>query len=149
MSPPHINRQIHWLTPVSMVGALLLGGLFAIGHDLFYNNLAGTTVAADSFGLAGAEVSRQQLNLAAGTTLAFLFKSAIVSAVSIAYFQAVWHVVKSSKREIDISNMDVLLSALGNAISLVSFSTWLKGPLLLLIAIIAWYVILRAQSHSV
>ncbi|RSM02832.1 hypothetical protein CEP52_007730 [Fusarium oligoseptatum] len=137
---PQINRQIHWLTPVSMVGALLLGGLFALGHDLFYNNLAGTTVAADSFELAGAEVSRQQLNLAAGTTLAFLFKSSIVSAVSIAYFQAVWHVVKSRKREIDISNMDVLLSALGNAISLVSFSTWLKGPLLLLIAIIAWLI---------
>lgn len=136
----HINRQIHWLTPVSMVGALLLGGLFALGHDLFYANLAGTAVAADSFELAGAEVSRQQLNIAAGTTLAFLFKSSVVSAVSIAYFQAVWHVVKSSKREIDISNMDVLLSALGNAISLVSFSTWLKGPLLLLIAIIAWYV---------
>ncbi|RSL68340.1 hypothetical protein CEP54_002880 [Fusarium duplospermum] len=137
---PHIKRQIHWLTPVSMVGALLLGGLFALGHDLFYNNLAGTTVAADSFELAGAEVSRQQLNLAAGTTLAFLFKSAIVSAVSIAYFQAVWHFLKSSKREIDISNMDVLLSALGNAISLVSFSTWLKGPLLLLIAIVAWLI---------
>ncbi|KAL2671298.1 hypothetical protein Neosp_013878 [[Neocosmospora] mangrovei] len=113
-----INRQIHWLTPVSMVGALLIGGLFALGHDLFYASLAGTTVAADSFELAGAEVSRQQLNLAAGTTLAFLFKSSVVSAVSIAYFQAVWHVVKSSKREIDISNMDVLLSALGNAISL-------------------------------
>ncbi|RSL64595.1 hypothetical protein CEP53_003997 [Fusarium sp. AF-6] len=125
---------------LSMVGALLLGGLFALGHDLFYNNLAGTMVAADSFELAGAEVSRQQLNLAAGTTLAFLFKSAIISAVSIAYFQAVWHVFKSSKREIDISNMDVLLSALGNAISLVSFSTWLKGPLLLLIAIIAWLI---------
>lgn len=136
----HINRQIHWLTPVSMVGALLLGGLFALGHDLFYANLAGTAVAADSFDLAGAEVSRQQLNLAAGTTLAFLFKSSVVSAVSIAYFQAVWHVVKGSKRDIDISNMDVLLSALGNAISLVSFSTWLKGPLLLLIAVIAWLV---------
>lgn len=130
--------RIRWVTPSWMVASLAIGVLFALGHDLFYQSLHGKAATDSAFTLAGSEVPQQQFNLAVGTALAFLVKASLVSAVSLAYLQAVWRAARSSSRPITLGNMDVFMWALVDALALVNFSTWLRWPLLFLIAVIAW-----------
>ena len=66
-------RKIHWSAPASMIGALIAGVASAIAHHLFYRSLAGTNVAERDVLDSG--ISRQQLNLAIGTTFATWFGS--------------------------------------------------------------------------
>ena len=130
--------QIHWLTPASMIASLLLGCLFATGHHLFYQSLAGKLATAHSYDIGGSKISSQQANTAVGTAFAFLVKSCLAFAVSLAYFQVAWTTAKGERRPMTVANMDVLLSAMGNALTLTNVFAWWKRPLLLLMALIAW-----------
>jgi hypothetical protein len=121
-----------------MVASLLLGCLFATGHHLFYQSLVGKPATADSYEIVGSKISSQQANTAVGTAFAFLVKSCLAFAVSLAYLQAAWSAAKAERRPITVANMDVLLSALSNALALTNVFAWWKWPLLLLIALIAW-----------
>lgn len=85
------TKEINWLAPASMMGALLAGVLFAVGHHLFYQVLAGKTArTATRFSFLGLDISRQEASIAIGTALAFLTKGCLVYAVVAAYIQAFW-----------------------------------------------------------
>lgn len=132
-----------WLrvtAPAFMVLSLFTGILLAIGHHLFYSSLDGTQVHSGVYRIAGTNVSPQQYNIAVGTTFAFLVKASLTLAVSIAYTQAFWRAAKASEKGRQLSTLDTLYSALDNALAFFQVHIWIKFPLLLLIAIIVWYV---------
>ncbi|PVH69936.1 hypothetical protein DL98DRAFT_437971 [Cadophora sp. DSE1049] len=138
------EEQIHWRTPASMVGSLLIGCLFAIGHHLFYQSLTGKLTTTYTYTVLGANLTSQQVNIAAGTAFAFLVRACLVSSVSLAYLQAVWYTAKNTRQSITLANMDVLLSALSNALSLADVFTWWKWPWLLLVALLNWLIPIAA-----
>ena len=124
-----------------MVAALISGVLLAAGHHFFYNNLAGKPVATGGFQLGYVEVSKQQANIALGTTFAFLVRAFLALAVSTAYAQVVWAAVKG--RETRLSAIDSMFSILRDVSSFFSGSVW-RHPLLILLALTVWYK--RSQS---
>lgn len=129
---------IYWPTPATLGAALLAGILFAVGHHLFYSNLDGQGVPTGDFGVVGFSVSEQQFNISVGNTFAFLVKAALASAVSLAYVQAVWHSTKGSRKGEKLSTLDTTFSILENALGFLKVRVWVKYPLLLILAIIAW-----------
>ena len=133
------NQPIHWRAPTAMVASLLTGALFALGHHLFYGSLSGRRVPVGLYNVAGIDVSLQQLNIAAGTGFAFLVKSSLVTAISLAYTQFAWMCAVS--QEVRISTLDTIFAALGNALQLLHFRVWSSFRLLLLLAMIAWFAV--------
>ena len=130
--------QIYWKTCTQMFAALVFGILLAVGHHLFYSSLSGKAAATDNYQVLGGQlaVSRQEVEIAIGTSIAFLVKAALALAVSIAYTQVVWKAVK--RRETSLLTVDTLFSILGSFMSFLSVSVWWKYPLLLLLAITVW-----------
>lgn len=129
---------IHWVTPVMMVLTLLAGCSLAVGHHLFYKNLAGTTAPTGRYQFAGANVSKQQFNTAVGTAFAFVVKGTLTAAVGMAYIQAFWRSAQRSKNGRKLSTLDTTFAVLNNAFGLTKLHVWVRYPLLLLLAIIAW-----------
>jgi hypothetical protein len=132
-------RNIHWLVPASTVGSLIAGILFAIGHHLFYNSLDGTTPSLVMHNFAGSHISGQALNLAIGTTFAFLVRSCLAFAMSLSYIQLAWFTIKRSSRDYTISDIDKVTSAFSNLLVVLNVFTWTKWPILLFVAILSWY----------
>ncbi|KAF7193070.1 hypothetical protein HII31_05631 [Pseudocercospora fuligena] len=138
--------RIHWLTPTLMVTSLLCGLAFAIGHHFFYSSLdqTGAPDPTDDYTIAGSRVAKQQFNTAVGTAFAFLVRACLFFAVSSAYLQAaIWHFNVGTKSPIRVSEVDVVMSALGNILKLGS-RAWSRRPLLLVVAIIAWLLPIAA-----
>jgi hypothetical protein len=131
-------RDVHWLVPVSMVGSLLVGVLFAVGHHLFYNSLGGTVPPQSMHRVAGLHISGQALNLAIGTTFAFLTRSCLTFAMASSYTQLAWHAVKRSSRPSTVSDIDNVTSALRNLLVIFNIFAWIKWPLILLVALLSW-----------
>ncbi|KAK4565307.1 hypothetical protein LTR86_003924 [Recurvomyces mirabilis] len=99
--------RLHWMAPTGMVLGLAVGILLAAGHHLFYASLSGTEAPTGTlFSVIGADVSRQQLNTAVGTAFAFLVKSALMITVSIAFAQAFWRAIRTSKRGPTLGSLD-------------------------------------------
>jgi hypothetical protein len=132
-------RQIHWLVPASTVGSLIAGILFAIGHHLFYDSLDGKTPSLVMYDLAGSHIPGQALNLAIGTTFAFLVRSCLAFAMSLSYIQLAWYTIKRSSRDYTIPDIDKVTSALGNVLVVLNVFAWAKWPLMLLVALLSWY----------
>lgn len=128
--------KVHWRAPAMMAGSLLAAIAFAVGHHLFYSNLAGQVVPIGNYTIAGFTVSVQQANIASGTALAFLVKACLVLAIGTAYTQVFWQSV--SGRSTTVSMLDRLAAALQNFLLLLHWMVWWKYPLLLLVALIAW-----------
>lgn len=59
-------------------------------------------------------------------------------AVSTAYVQAVWHSAKASKKGQRLSTLDTTYSVLSIVLGFVRIHVWVKYPLLLFLAVIAW-----------
>jgi hypothetical protein len=97
-----------------MVGSLIAAILFAIGHHLFYDGLDGTAPPLLVHSFAGSHISGQGLNLAIGTTFAFLVRSCLALAVSLSYIQLAWYAIKRSPRDNTISDIDRVTGALSN-----------------------------------
>jgi hypothetical protein len=116
------TRDIHWRAPSSVVLALAVGILFAFAHHLFYSSLANTLVPKSPYFIAGIAASPQQVNIAAGTALAFLVKSCLVSAVVIAYTQVFWNAFLDQPTR--LPSLDTAFSAPGNAFTLFFFGMW-------------------------
>ncbi|KAK5681585.1 hypothetical protein LTS10_006118 [Elasticomyces elasticus] len=137
---------VHLAAPTVMIAALLCGFLFALGHHLLYRGLAGRAVADQDWVALGASVSTQQINIAAGTALAFLAKASLVLAVSTAYTQAFWRAAKvqESKKIMTLTQLDAAYSALDNLLSVFTSPHWLRNPLLVSVALTAWLIPIAA-----
>lgn len=119
-----------------MLGSLITGILFAIGHHCFYQNLDGT-VASESFILGS--ISYQQANIAIGTALAFIVKSFLVLAVVTAFIQVFWKASSEGQRVSanTIRQLDVVYSVLNNVFALAHVKIWLNCLTLLALSTIA------------
>jgi hypothetical protein len=124
-----------------MVSGLVAGCLLCLGHHLFYAGLAGSTAPTGEYDIAGTNISKQKYNTAVGTAFAFLIKAALAVVVSIAYTQAFWRSAKNSSKGQRLSTLDTTFSVLGNVLNLTKLHVWVKYPLLLLMAVIAWCVL--------
>ncbi|KAH8816636.1 hypothetical protein F5884DRAFT_663758 [Xylogone sp. PMI_703] len=118
-----------------MIAALVAGILLAMGHHLFYSSLAGRVVGSGD--LVGG-ISKQQVNFALGTMFAFLVNSLLALAVTTSYIQIAWKAIK--KEETRISTIDTIFSVTTNVYALAKIPTWLKHPLLLLLAATLWCI---------
>ena len=130
------RTRIHWLAPASMLGALAGGILFVGGHHLFYRHLEGSPVSTGSF--FGSVVSKQEMTIAIGTAFAFLVKASLVISMSVAFAQLFWREATASGSFPTFASLDSIHSAFNNIFTLLDPRTWLRYPLLLLIATTAW-----------
>lgn len=141
------HQHVHWPTPFWLVLTLVSGALFALGHHLFYASRARTAVSTVSFSIAGKDISDQQFNTAVGTAMAFLVKSCLTLAVSIAYIQAFWRFARTFKQGTPLSHLDTTFSILGNPTGFLKVTTWFKYPLLLALATVSWLVSLQRLTY--
>ncbi|KAK5155826.1 hypothetical protein LTS14_005392 [Recurvomyces mirabilis] len=129
------------MAPTGMVLGLVVGILLAAGHHLFYASLSGTEAPTGTlFSVIGADVSRRQLNTAVGTAFAFLVKSALMITVSIAFAQAFWRAIRTSKRGPTLGSLDKTYSLLGNFLGMFALGVWREFTTPALIALIAWCI---------
>lgn len=130
------NTTPHWLAPVSMLAALAGGVVLAGGHHLFYRHLEGR--AASTGNVFGSSISMQQANIAIGTAFAFLVKSALVFAMSIAFAQLFWREARHAVESPSLARLDSMYSAFDNIVGLCTIPLWLRYPLLVIVAAAAW-----------
>ena len=135
------TSHIHYAAPLSMVSALLAGFLFALGHHIFYASLAGTVAPTWTLQIAGADISRQQLNTAAGTAFGFLVKSCLTVTTSIAFVQAFWRAARTSRKGLTLDSPDGTFSLLSDFLGLRKAGVWKGFPVPVLLAFIAWYAL--------
>lgn len=131
-------RNVHWLTPAAMVGALFAGFLCALGHHLFYASLAGSPAPTELYEIAGASISRQQLNTAVGTAFGFLVKSLLTITIATAFVQAFWRAIRMSAHGPTLKSLDTTFAVLSNIGGLLDLRAWRSFRLPLLLAVIAW-----------
>lgn len=131
---------IELLTPSVMVTSFLTGIAAAIGHHFFYQGLAGTEAPDGTYTVAGMSMTKQEVNLAAGTALAFIVKAAMVLTVAIAYTQLFWTFAKSASKTkgIKLSQLDATASARSNIVAFMKFPAFRSQPTLVLLALISW-----------
>lgn len=132
------SRKSSFMTTALMIGFLVVGLLLAAGHHIFYAQLEGTTAPTGSYRIAGSNVPKQRFNTAVGTAFAFLIKAVLAVAVWIAYAQLFWRSVRTSTKGERLSTLDTLFSVPQDLLSLETVGVWLRHPLLLLLAAIAW-----------
>ncbi|KAI4854288.1 hypothetical protein E4T45_04020 [Aureobasidium sp. EXF-8846] len=128
----------HWRTLGIVFGSLCASTLFAIGHHLFYQSLADTPVStANDFAIGPwAGMSSQKFNVAVGNTFASLFRMFLSIAVTTAYVQMVWKVLKAESTELDV--VDALSGILANPLGFFSLGAWRRSFLLLAFAGPIW-----------
>jgi len=133
--------RVHWLAPASMLAALVAGIIFALSHHIFYSNLDGAATPSGTYSFAG--VSKQQINTAIGTALAFATKACLVVAVSTAWVQLFWSALKtrSPRGVLTLGDTNKAYSVIHNAFMLFYPLGWWRFPLVFVLALVTWYVI--------
>ena len=134
--PPHSRYQ----APFSMILALLTAALLVTAHHLFYAHLANQPAATGSF--YNSPISKQEANIAIGTTLAFLVKACLVFAMSVVFVQVFWREAKYAVGQpVTLERLDGMYAAFTSVVSLGNVVLWWRFPLLLGMAGCAWYVL--------
>lgn len=120
---------------------VLAGVSLAIDHHLYYSSLDGNEVPEIEWNLLGGRVSKQQLNTAAGTAMAFMVKAFLVLAISTAYVQGFWNATKShdSKGPMTVAQLDAAHSVTRNLLALLDRSMWTRHPILVFLGLTIWY----------
>ena len=111
-----------------MLLSLLAGVALTVGHHFFYARFDGLQV--DNVSMSQTWIIR------IGTGFAFVVKTLLVVATSIAFVQQQW--LALSHRSFKIRQIDTLTSVLSNALLFCESRIWLRFPLLTLLAGIAW-----------
>jgi hypothetical protein len=141
------KHDIHWFGPSSMLAALWVGLIFALGHHFFYNSLDGQEVPPGNYRISSYDtgISKQQSYFTLGTAFAFAIKTCLVIAVTTAYIQLFWRSLAGqlSRRPFTLRSIDKAYSALGNATLLVNLPGWRRFPLLFTLALTTWCVTRR------
>jgi Kelch motif len=119
--------NIHWRAPAIMVGSLMAGVCFAIGHHLLYQQFDHQPVAS---------FTQQNWIIRVGTAFAFLVKMSLAIATSAAYVQQFWATL--SRKSVRISRVDALFTALKDITVFADVGLWLGNPVLTILAIVTW-----------
>ena len=127
-----------WQAPATIIASLFMGVMLAIGHHLFYNSLHGRQARTDGYKILGSDISPQQMAVAGGTALAFLVKSALVTALSTAYLQLLWRALLRKANGSKLGDLDAAFSGLNNIVSISKIWVWRRLPLLFSLAVVAW-----------
>ena len=117
----------------TMLGLLLIGLLAAIGHHCFYSYLNNRQID-DS--LSQTWASR------IGNAFAYLFKSALVAAVAVAYAQGFWFFVR--RKSLEIGSLDKYFGVLYNPLSFFNTDLLRNTTLLFGLATVSWLLPLAA-----
>ncbi|KAI5921986.1 hypothetical protein F4810DRAFT_310396 [Camillea tinctor] len=118
-----------WVNPATMVSALVLGAVGAIGHDRVYAFFNGQPV--------GTNLEQQGIKNA-GTALAFLVKVLFTVATGISFAQQFFHSLR--RKQESISHLDMLFGLSENIFSLLNAKLWFRHPILLVIGLITWCI---------
>jgi hypothetical protein len=117
----------HWRTLCIVFGSLLASISLAIGHHLFYQSLADAPWAG---------MPSQKFNVAVGNTFASLFRMSLSIAVTTAYVQMVWKVLKAESTGLNVA--DALSGILTNPLGFLNMGAWRRSSLLLAFAGPIW-----------
>jgi hypothetical protein len=139
-SPPRNATWASFGTPVLMSLVLVAGIILAAGHHVFYESLHGSEAPTGSYIIAGRDVSKQTFNSAVGTGFAFLVNASLAIAIWMAYTQLFWKAVRNSATGERLSSVDTLFSVSSNVLELARVHIWIRHPLMLALAVIAWSV---------
>lgn len=120
----------YWAVPTSMAAALGTGAVMIMGQHLFYQWLDGRAIDGSETPFS------QAVAVGIGTAFAFIIKALLVVSVAIAYEQLFWRAARANS--IRISDADALFGILSNFVFLLRPRLWLKYPVLILTAMIAW-----------
>ena len=142
-------KMVHWLAPTTIILALLIGVLLALGHHIFYARLDRKSVPTGSYTFAEKHLPRQQFNTFVGVALAYLVKTFLSLALSTIYIQFFWRSIKDTKQRPTITELDWAYSGIENILNLFNLKIAWKYPLLASIALIFWYVSPRHCSFRI
>lgn len=132
------SRSVHWLAPTTIVLALVVGFLLALGHHFFYFSLDGEPVSTESYHLAGKTLPKQQFNTSVGIGFALLVRTFLSIAVSTAYVQLFWRSIRTAKQSPRLAELDWASSGVNNILGIVNFKFWWKYSALVALAIVFW-----------
>ncbi|SCV28670.1 uncharacterized protein FFB14_01888 [Fusarium fujikuroi] len=125
--------------PWNMYVLVIIGTLFAVGHHLFYLHLNGK------------EAINQSMMLRYGTVIAFFAKASLGTAVTIAFHQRAWRVVRFKTARVE--TIDSIFTANTDFSSLLAWSSIRKAKVGTLLALYCWVtplvVILTSETLSV
>lgn len=128
-----VKWGIHWYTPVTIVGLLLLGIASASGHHLFYSQLHRTPVG---------DFNRQRWVFWIGSSLGFLTKVSFTAVLGISRSQSVW--VTLRRESMTIGGIDALFGAGTNPTCFINFNMLRKAKFATAIALMMWMFPLTA-----
>lgn len=111
-----------------MILSLLGGAAFTIGHHTLYASF-------DDVQVSEAPLNQTWI-IRIGTGLAFVAKTHLIVATSIAFTQQQWFTLSS--KPFKIRQIDSLTSVLGNPLCFSDSRIWLRFPLLTVSATIVW-----------
>lgn len=121
--------RIHWKVPSSMLGYLVLGIGFALGHHFYWQSLDGKQVDSET---------EQEWAQRYGIVFAFLAQSALCLSVGVAFVQRVWLTIR--RKPMELRNLDKAFSLKSDVFAFFSWEILRKAKLLCLLGICAWYV---------
>lgn len=120
-------RRIYWKVPILLVITFFLGVAFALGHHFLYKHYDGREVG---------DTSEQEWIIRGGTALAFLTKTFLASALTMAYAQYVWLTFR--KKFITVQAIDAVLAASHNLLSFLNGEMYWKAKTATLLALVIW-----------
>ena len=144
---PQKRPGVHWLVTTTITLSLVLGLMLGVGHHLFYTSLDGTIAPNVEYDVLGSKVSRQQINIAAGTAFAFLVKAMLVTALATAYVQLLWRALLHSTKHVTFGSFDVLFSGISDIFSLAKATARWRHPLLFILAILSLSVVFQLDAQ--
>jgi hypothetical protein len=121
-------------TYTTMLGLLLLGLFAAISHHLFYSHLHNLEIQEAAV--------PQKWATRIGNAFAYLFKTALVAAVAVAYAQGFWFFVR--RKSLEIRSLDYSFSVLSNPLLLFNINSFQKTTLLFGLASVSWLLPISA-----
>ena len=110
-----------------MLGYLLAGVVFGLGHHEYYGFLDGLVVKSNS---------QQQWAVRIGTGLAFLTKIMFTAAIGIAFTQYLWFTARGEA--LTLRSLDALFTLTSNPKSFFDSSVLKSAKLLTLIGMASW-----------
>lgn len=135
--PPSKVWKIHWRAPVLMVGYLLLGTGFALGHHFYWYSLHDTVVPSET---------DQEWSQRLGIAAAFIAQSLLTLAVGVAYTQRVWVSVK--RRPLTLGGLDKVFSLQDDVFAFLSWEVLTKAKFLCLLGLVAWCIPISSTFSS-